>query len=246
MSNADRGGRYLTRTPVRRAVRAHGALHLRRLSVDTLRRGRLERAIYFARLSVPVDVTMASWKVLLAVQATSFVLLVYGAFSIGIATSKILAVRHHDRTGTAVIDAAAPDSSEAVEKTFRRIGAVVIGLSAIFVATSVSNFFLPGAAQRYDKWVAVAIATVAFIEIIGSVMGAHSARKNNEPVMEALKLVNLAGCCALLVMTQTALLSFAYDGDASRYNAIAGMVFGCVAIILGLRVYTRRAPQRQG
>ncbi|WP_143545786.1 hypothetical protein [Rhodococcus sp. 14-2470-1a] len=189
---------------------------------------------------------MASWKVLLAVQATSFVLLVYGAFSIGIATSKILAVRHHDRTGTAVIDAAAPDSSEAVEKTFRRIGAVVIGLSAIFVATSVSNFFLPGAAQRYDKWVAVAIATVAFIEIIGSVMGAHSARKNNEPVMEALKLVNLAGCCALLVMTQTALLSFAYDGDASRYNAIAGMVFGCVAIILGLRVYTRRAPQRQG
>lgn len=247
------GRRSTTENDGRRTLRTRGGSHLRRLSVGTLRGGRLERSVYFARLSVPVDVTMASWKILLAVQATSFVLLVYGAFSVGIASSKILAVRHHDRTGAFAAKNANPDivgvdcadsdtvESDALRRTFRRIGAIVIALSTIFVATSAYNFFSSSPTQQYDKWVAIAIATVAFVELIGSVMGAHSARKNDEPVMESLKLVNLAGCCALLVMTQTALLSFTYEGDTTKYNALAGIVFGLIAAALGVRVYTRRA-----
>lgn len=51
-----------------------------------------------------------------------------------------------------------------------------------------------------------------------------------------MKLTSLTSSIICLVLTQTAIMSFAYKGDASFANGLSGMTFGGCAAVIGLYI----------
>lgn len=116
-------------------------------------------------------------------------------------------------------------------------------MSVVFVGCSVP--MLAGRAHPvyHDKWVAIVIAAATFAELGIGVWGAVTARKDGEPLVEATKLVNVAAAVVLLVLTQSALLSFAGSaGDAAASTGASRVFLGGLAAVIGLAMALRRWP----
>lgn len=188
-----------------------------------------ERCMYVARMTIPANLLMALWKLALFFVAPSLFLLATVAFNLGGARMKAVLVRTH-RTS------AHRDPTEAVLsqiRAYRRIGAAVLALALLYVASCLPLFFGADRGDRYELPVAIAIAAITFIELIFSICGNVTARRTGSLLVEAVRLVNLAGCFILLVLTQIAIMSFAYPGNPVIYNAVSGVLLGSMAALVG-------------
>ena len=63
-------------------------------------------------------------------------------------------------------------------------------------------------------------------------------RRRHEPLLEAIKMTNLASALISIVLTQTALLSLS-EGDHSFYNGLCGIIFGSLAACVGIFMIIR-------
>jgi hypothetical protein len=184
---------------------------------------------------------MAGWKVVLFCAAPSLFLAATVVFTLGVAATKIWAVRRH-RLSFAH-DAPHGDRTRFRQEGHRMIGLVLALLSVVFVGCCVPMLVGRAHAAHYDKWVAITIAAVTFAELGISIWGAVTARKDGEPLVEATKLVNVAAAVVLLVLTQSALLSFAGDiNDAAAFTGASGVFLGLVAAAIGVVMALRRFP----
>jgi len=85
--------------------------------------------------------------------------------------------------------------------------------------------------------VAIIIAAVTFTDIIIAIIGIIKSNKEEKNI----KLVFLATSLISLTLTQTAILSFTNKGsDMSKYNGMCGMLFGLVAIVIGIIILNRK------
>ena len=173
---------------------------------------------------------MAVVKLLLGLFSLSFFLCVNAFYSAAVGFAKFLAVRAYLKGDTEL---------KSQFNTYAAVGAVVAGAGIIYVIYCLS-FFLGGGGAVYTDIVGIAVAAFTFGEIIVSILGTVKMRKLHEPVLEALKRTNLAASFVSLVLTQTALLSFAAEGDMSLYNGVAGLVFGSLAALVGVLMIVRR------
>lgn len=116
-------------------------------------------------------------------------------------------------------------------------------MSVVFVGCSVPMLVGRANPVHYDQWAAIVIASATFAELGIGVWGAVTARKDGEPLVEATKLVNVAAAVVLLVLTQSALLSFAGSTEAAAASTGASGVFlGGVSAVIGLAMALRRFP----
>lgn len=198
---------------------------------------RLERSMLYARVGVLGTLAMATWKLALLLVSPSTLLLATGVFNLGMAGSKLLAVSTHRRA------VAAGSTAEArlhrFLRAFRAIGAAVAALAAL---SAVSGLLPSGTTERFDTRTAIAIATVTFVEIAIAIPGVVAARRSRELMLEAVKLVNLAGALVLLPLTQRALLSLDSTADAATYDLLSRSTFGALAAIVGIWMLLRRRP----
>ena len=119
-------------------------------------------------------------------------------------------------------------------------GAVLIAASVAYIAYSVRLFFHP-ATSVYHMYVALAIAVFTFFEITINLRGAIMERHNHTPLFHAIRMINLASSLICLVLTQTAILSFA-DTQTNLHtgaNGIISVVMGSCAALLGLSMIIR-------
>jgi len=186
---------------------------------------------------------VAVWKTALIVVSPSLFLLANLVFTIGVVAAKVVAIRAHAAMRANATGAGTADASRHHRSAYRAIGALVSMLSIAYVLSCLPMALGTSRAEAYDRHIAVLIATVTFVELVLSVHGAMSARRNKDLLVEAIKLTNLAASLILLVLTQTALMSFAYRGDATVYNGVCGMVFGSVAALIGVYMLARRLDQ---
>lgn len=116
-------------------------------------------------------------------------------------------------------------------------GIILIIASIIYILYSIRLFYYPETLS-YDRNVGIAIATFTFIELGINIRGVLRERHNDTPLFHAIKMINLASSLICLVLTQTALLSFAYTDDVSynysTANGFMGILMGTVATILGI------------
>ncbi|WP_267446006.1 hypothetical protein [Curtobacterium sp. GC_Cur_2] len=194
-----------------------------------------------AVLSVPGSLVMAGWKVVLFCAAPSLFLAATVIFTFGVAAAKIWAVRRY-RLSFA-FDATNGDRMRFRQAGHRWIGGAVTAMSIVFIGCSVPMLVGRAHPVHYDKWVAIIIASATFAELGIGVCGAVTARKDGEPLVEATKLVNVAAAVVLLVLTQSALLSFAGSvEEAAAFTGASGVFFGGVAAVMGLAMALRRFP----
>ncbi|MCK2022694.1 hypothetical protein KZC52_07150 [Microbacterium sp. kSW2-24] len=196
---------------------------------------RSHRGIALAGLSIPGNIAMAVWKAALLLAAPSVFLLVSVLFAFGIATCKFVAVRaYRSFTRDDVKSRDEADSTRA--RAYRAIGWIISLLAAAFILGNLTT--LLGSSERtgYSLPIGVAIAALAFCELIISIHGIWSARRDRDILVEAIKHANLAAAFILLALTQTAIMSFAYDDDATVANSLGGVVFGSLAMAIGVKM----------
>ncbi|ASA23475.1 hypothetical protein [Paenibacillus donghaensis] len=205
---------------------------------------RYKRSIYFAKLSVQLNAVVAIAKILLGIFSLSFFLCVNAFYNIGIAIAKHSAVKVHETSKVS------PDNSNQEEirnhqhSTYRFIGIIVMTSSLLYIVYCSKIVFFGGSNTQYHPYIGLAIATITFTEIIVSFVGVIAARRSYETVIEAIRLTNFASSLTSLVLTQAAILSFTYKGDASFYNGLSGIIFGSLAALIGLYMILRN-PERK-
>ncbi|MDF2926633.1 MAG: hypothetical protein K0R57_5547 [Paenibacillaceae bacterium] len=202
------------------------------------------RSIYFARMSVPLNAVMAVGKIVLGIFSFSVFLCVNAFYNIGIACAKYSAVKAHEDAKAHLAAADPAEIRRMQHNAYRLIGVIVLASSIVYLVYCLKILFFGDDVTRYHEYIAIAIAAVTFTEIAVSLHGAVSARRNEEPVIEAIKLTNLASSLISLVLTQTAIMSFTHEGDTSFYNGMSGIIFGTLAALIGLYMILRN-PERE-
>ena len=100
---------------------------------------------------------------------------------------------------------------------YRRAGMILIAASLLYMLYSGWSWFHPKAVS-YHMYIALAIATFTFTEIGINLYGMLANRKNRTPLLHAIKTINLAASLISLVLTQSAILSFAGGDGAVQRN----------------------------
>ena len=204
------------------------------------------RNVFVMRISIPANLTMAAWKVVLLVITPSLFLLANAAFNIGCAVAKTLAVRCskscslEEAVGDNPVDGEFETGSAGKEwKTYKHLGVIVTVFAFVYTLSCTPMFFSSEHQEPYDQILAITIATITFTEIGLNVRGMVVARSGNRILLEGIKWLNLASALLLVVLTQTALMSFANKEDNPAANALSGVVFGSLATGIGVYMLIR-------
>ena len=188
------------------------------------------RMIKLTGAACTANVILGLGKLLLGIYSLSFFTCVSALYTFGIVIAKYLAL-------------AGLLKSKNAKEQYRHYflsGAVLMAASVAYIAYSVRLFFHP-ATSVYHMYVALLIATFTFFEITINLRGAIMERHNQTPLFHAIRMINLASSLICLVLTQTAILSFA-DTQTDLHpgaNGVIGVVMGICAALLGLNMVIR-------
>lgn len=123
-------------------------------------------------------------------------------------------------------------------KSFRLVG-IVIFLTSLSYALYSTRLFMGYKSMDFPMMIALIIALYTFFEFGINIREAIRLRKLHDLESAALKFINLASTMICFVLTQTAILSFAYEQDASAANGLAGILFGVLAGLIGIYMITK-------
>ena len=119
-------------------------------------------------------------------------------------------------------------------------GIILVISNLIFIVYSIRLFFYP-ITDTYHMYAALSIAAFTFTELILNIRGAIVERKSRAPLFHAIKMINLASALICLVLTQSAILSFA-DTKIDLHptaNGFTGILMGSTAALLGIIMILR-------
>ena len=182
-----------------------------------------ERKLIFTRVSILKDIFLVVGKGILSVISVSFFMFVNALYSAGMGIARFLAVRMHNE-----------DKKEQV-KSYRYVGIIISISSICYVLYSVRLFF-GGKTGDYDMYIALVIALYTFVEFGINIKEAIRLHKSKALEAKALRATSFSSTLICFVLTQTAIMSFAGEGDNGFANALSGVVFGTLASLVGLYV----------
>lgn len=182
------------------------------------------RMVRFAKASVVVNALLAIGKICFGIFTSSLFVCVNAFYNVGMGLAK-----HYCLLG---IDKSEDDRQQ--YKYYRIVGVIISLASLVYMIYSVRMFVGHKSSYQYSDGIAAAIAAITFTEIAVNAVGYRSSKKRKVPLLQAIKLTSLASSIISLVLTQTAIMSFAYGGDASFANGLSGIAFGGCAAMIGL------------
>lgn len=149
--------------------------------------------------------------------------------------------------GVALTGMAKEQAPQAQYHYYRISGWILIGASLLYMLYSVRLFVHP-ANTRFHPYAAIGIAAFTFTELTLNLRGVLMTRHRHSPLLHAVKTIHLASSLICLVLTQTALLSFAsVQTDKHPFaNGLFGMMMGAVAALLGLFMLIRISRIQKG
>ena len=181
------------------------------------------RTLYLAGISGACNLFLGLGKILSGALSLSVFVCVNGGYTLGMVVARSCALAGFLR---------AEDTREQY-RYYRWAGKILILASLLYMAYSGWSYFHPKYIA-YHMYVALAIATFTFVEIGWNIRGVIVNRKNNTPLLHALKTITLAASLISLVLTQSAILSFAQGGyHDPPPNALLGVLMGACAALLG-------------
>ena len=119
-------------------------------------------------------------------------------------------------------------------KAFGLMSLTVSFGAVCYLAYMARLFYFPKV-DSYNIYEGLAIAAFAFADLIWAIWNLAQERKKNNLVMIGLKCGSLSNGLSAIVLAQIAILAFTNPGvDYSFDNAIGGMVFGGLDLLIGL------------
>lgn len=172
-------------------------------------------------LNILNDTFSGIFRMGVAIIGKSFFVLLNGIISVsfGISRINILAVKSK--------------SKQEQVKIYLFISKTIMLMSILQAIYSMRLFFVHENIE-YPMEIALLIALYTFTEFFIIVRELVLLRNKDDLVDEALKFTDLSSIITFFILTQTAILSFSYIGDANLYNAFSGLFFGLMMFIIGL------------
>lgn len=195
-------------------------------SLKTIHRLVKDKKLVFVRISVAKDTFLVLSKTVISVVALSFFMFTNALYSAGLGVARYIAVKMHTQNG------------ERQLQSYFRVGVVIFLASISYVIYAIRLFYKSETAS-FPMIVGIAIACYTFLEFGINIREAFRLRKSNALETKALRAISLSSTLLCFVLTQTALMSFANEGDSSFANALAGVVFGGAAALVGVYVMVR-------
>ena len=187
------------------------------------------RSLHLTGISGIGNIFLGLAKIISGVLSMSVFVCVNGCYTLGMVLARYCAL-------AGVLQG----KDEAVQyRYYRRSGKILIGASLLYMVYSGWTYSHPKQVV-YHEYIALAIATFTFTEIGLNLRGVIRNRKNKTPLLHAVKTINLAASLISLVLTQSAILAFAGDGDHDpAVNGLLGLVMGVCAALLGVYMLRR-------
>ena len=182
------------------------------------------QVMLYNKISPNFNVCSGLFKIVLAIISKSILLFIYSFYNIGIGIAKKVSLR---------------EKQKHIHENYYIVGIIVLITSISYIIYS-KYIFLNGSNAKYHMFVAIGIATLAFTNITITIIQIIRARKNKNIQDEIVKLINLSSAFISLSLTQTAILSFAFEGDSSKYYGIGGMFFGFLAALIGIYMISHK------
>lgn len=182
--------------------------------------------IIFTKLSIQKDIVVVLGKIILSFITLSGFVLANALYSAGMGIAKICAIKTQEN-----------DVNKQIHSYFQ-IGAAIFGSSLCYVIYSLS-MFTEGKSIHYNMNIALIIAAYTFTELFLIIRDYIRARKSRNLISEGIKLIGLSSILICVVLTQTAIMSISYEGDARFYNGLSGVLFGSVAAFVGIYMMIR-------
>lgn len=201
------------------------------------RRKRVNWLVQSTRVSAGVNLLFAAGKFFLGIYTLSLFLCTNGIYNLGISLVKLIPIRGYRRAARSQAqETQAQRNLKEEYRRYRQMGVTLLITSAIYLGYCIQMLITRPAQTRYGTIVAISIATVTFTEIGLAVRGFLVMRNNKEPLMEGLKLTGLATSLISLVLTQSAITSFAEPNETNAILgcAVTGVLFGTVSLLIGL------------
>ncbi len=203
------------------------------------RDGFAQRALVFARLSVILNAALALGKIAMGLYSPSFFLCLNGLYNLGIGGAKLAALKGYRESRKEPDDAHSEGYGEEEYRYYYLVGIILLIASIIYMLYCIRMLTGGRSSIQYTIIMGIAIAAVTFTEIGLAIHGIIATRRSRSPVMEALKLTNLAASMISLVLTQTAIMSAVAEGDHTFYFGVTGILFGGLAALTGLHMIVR-------
>jgi len=190
----------------------------------------ISRSLHITGASGAASIIVGFGKLAMGILSLSFFTCVSAFYTFGMVIAKYCALAGIAR-------------AKSVKEQYRYYtlsGIILIAASVMYIAYSIRLFFYP-ANPVYDMNVAIAIATFTFTELTLNIRGVIITRRNHDPLIHAIKMINLASSLICLVLTQTAILSFASTAvdQHPAANGLIGIIMGSIATLLGIFMIIR-------
>lgn len=180
------------------------------------------------KLSMYKDYIFAAIKIVFGIFVESYILSVGGIYSIcvGLAKSAFFEGRHAVKD----FDESSEEYKKNEYKYLSKMAFFILVGSLTYVSYISQMFFVPPMFS-YGEIPAIMIAAVSFTELTLAII---NLKKSKGALHAGLRCVNLTSALTAIVLTQSAILSFAYKADTSFYNALGGMIFGCLCAVIAI------------
>ena len=182
-----------------------------------------EHRLIFTHMALLKDMMLVLAKALLSLRSLSGFMLANALCSSGMGIARFVALKMHEQDWTKKM------------KSYRQVGIIISAASSCYILYSVRLFY--GETTRiYPLNMAVLIALYTFILFAINIRGAVKLRYSQAVEAKALRGISLSSTMICFSLTQTAIMSAAYAGDHTASSAVAGIVFGSLACLIGLRI----------
>lgn len=177
-----------------------------------------------AELAMIGNYLLAVGKFIIGIFSLSFFLVASGFYSTGMALSRGVYLKGYEKD----------DELDKIKK-YIMIGVILLA-SGILYSIYMFRFILTDYVLNLGLIIPIAIATVAFTELVVSIVSFFKARKHKDILYKAVANINLLTAFAAIALTQIALLhSVDSNPIASNvYNGIFGLTVGIIGIIVGI------------
>lgn len=177
-----------------------------------------EKLILFRKTITSANAIVGLFKIVLAIISKSLLLFIYSFYNVSMSIAKRTSVR---------------EKQNHKYENFYFCGIIVVISSISYILYS-DYIYFNGSNSKYNLYVSIGIATLAFYHITMAIIGLVNSKRRKNLQTKTINLTNLASAFISMSMTQTALLSSKVNEDMSKYNAIGGIGFGILALIVGI------------
>ncbi|MFV0394251.1 MAG: hypothetical protein ACK5LC_07635 [Coprobacillaceae bacterium] len=192
--------------------------------------GRENRITFNTHASILYNFILAIGKLSLGIYNISFFLCINAFYNLGIALAKIVAIKGFKNS---YLYDTHHGYGHAAYRSYIKVG-FILSISAFIYILYSARLFIMKEPVDYSNMTSITIALVSFVEIGLAMYGTLTTSKENEPSINAIKMTNLSSSLISLVLTQTAAISFMHNDDISFYHGLIGVIFGVIAMIIGI------------